>query len=252
MVEMSRIAATVVLTADEYVLREGSGATQHLTLTLPLPLIASPQASSDCPMLDETIQFSLGGQPPYAVSRGASELTIHDFGPDTRECASAAYVVFIVPIEGGRLPLRAWSSDGEAGMVVNIPPAYQPTFVSPRPAYAPGDQVRLELPSAFCRDLGIDSPISVSFNAVLVDETGNWAVSSEGTTGEDFVASDSTGVTVTIRKNATPQTDQLYLRYEGNFDMVLPVEDCVGFNSCSGSIRGLQLLAPVSIKVGFE
>jgi hypothetical protein len=252
MVEVSRMPATLGLTADEYPLSEGSGMTQHLALKLPLPLIASPQTASDCPMLDETIQFSLGGQPPYAVSRGGSELTTHDFGPDTRECASAASVTFIVPIEGGRLPLRAWSSDGEAGMVVNIPPAYQPTIVSPRSAYAPGNQVRLELPSDLYRDLGIDSPIGLVFSAVLVDETGNWAVSTEGLTGETPVATDSTGLTVTLRENTTLQTDQLYVMYDGNFDMVLSLEDCAGFKSCSGSIRGLQLLAPVTIKVGFE
>jgi hypothetical protein len=71
-------------------------------------------------------------------------------------------------------------------------------------------------------------------------------------TGETPVATDSTGLTVTLRENTTLQTDQLYVMYDGNFDMVLSLEDCAGFKSCSGSIRGLQLLAPVTIKVGFE
>ncbi len=238
-------------------------ARQQLRLTLPLPVVKSPQGEQDCPMLDEAVQFALDGQPPVSVQRGYYDYTTHDWSEPTKTCYDHATVIFEAPLAGGRLRLTASSPAGEASLMVNIPAAFQPAIVDPQPSYPRAAVVKLQIPPAFLGSVGLDalpaqemaatctseSPICFDVEFYKHDggdcEDGGYAHASA-------VGCDGTTISILVPASADYQVDDLYLTYWLWLgpERVLPVEACVGFASCSGIIGRRGVFAPVTIDVG--
>lgn len=236
-------------------LSAASRAQRQLTLTLPLPVVTSPNQPEDCPVLDEAIRFSLDGRAPVSESRGSYQ----ERGSDCtscviKSCTRLATIVFGVPLEGGRLALVASSPDGEASVLLDVAAAYQPTIVSPQPCYARGGAVELELPPEFLPSIGLaalpvlapQTPCPVDFalcfGVSLYAHGGDYAQDSSAT---------SSGETVSafIPTNARAQVDDLYLTYRANSAPPLTTSACTGFAYCTGLPLNYGLFAPVTVEV---
>jgi hypothetical protein len=235
-------------------------ARQQLTLTLPLPVVKNPQRHEDCPMLDEAVEFALGGQAPLGVQRGYYDYTQHDFGEPTRACYDHATVVFDVPLAGGRLPLTATSPDGESSLMVDIPPAFQPTVVDPQPSYPRAAILTLQVPPEFLASIGM-SALPFDVNGAFTGGTAlSFDVAFYKHDGGDYdhggylqssdVSCDGTTISIPIPTSADYQIDDIYLTYWLNRERVLDVDACAGLASCSGVIGMPGIFAPVTINVG--
>jgi hypothetical protein len=238
------------LHADLYYGQDRLDDTLVLVLTLVLPQVAHPSGPEDCPMLDQTIRFTLGDEPPVHYSPGYYVVIDKEWSGPTKTCGQTAEVTFNAPLAGGRVKLAAVSPDGEASVMVDLPPAYQPTIVDAQPSYRPGGVITLQPPPEFLTDVGITTlPVQdmgtfcfgppLCFEALLYPQGG---------VQEQYTDIGSDGATLSVYVPTTTGVYDVYVDYRFDSARPLAVDECVGYRGCSGLTTG-GTFAPVTVDV---